>query len=113
MLAVAKMGDFLFGKDCRGKLDDSAELAFVGCEVEQDDACSAFVNKTGAQVIAPQFTSAQPFSDGLSAVTVNGKCGFIDENGDWAFSPVYNNVRSFSGGFGWGEMNGLWYILEY
>ena len=72
-----------------------------------------FVNKTGAQVIAPQFTSAQPFCDGLSAVTVNGKCGFIDENGDWAFSPVYDDVRSFSGGFGWGEMNGLWYILEY
>ena len=72
-----------------------------------------FVNKTGAQVITPQFSSAQPFSDGLAAVTSGGKTGFIDENGDWVFSAVYDEVRSFSGGFGWGKTGGAWYILEY
>ena len=55
----------------------------------------------------------QDDSGGLAAVTTGGKAGFIDENGDWAFSPVYDEVRAFSGGFGWGKTGGAWYILEY
>lgn len=72
-----------------------------------------FVNKTGAEVIAPRFSTAQPFSGGLAAASENGRHGFIDEAGEWAFSPLYDEVRPFSGGFGWGKTGGVWYILEY
>ena len=72
-----------------------------------------FVNKSGREAIAPQFDAAQPFSEGLAAVSQNGYYGFIAENGEWAFSPIYEDVRSFDGGFAWGKSGGLWYILEY
>lgn len=71
-----------------------------------------FVSKTGAEVIAPRFIAAQPFSGGLAAAAEGGKHGFIDEAGEWAFSPLYDEVRSFSDGFGWGKTGGVWYILE-
>ena len=71
-----------------------------------------FVSKTGAEVIAPRFIAAQPFSGGLAAAAEGGKHGFIDEAGEWVFSPLYDEVRSFSDGFGWGKTGGVWYILE-
>lgn len=95
---------------CTSVLAPSPDSALIGVV---KNGLYGFVSKTGAEVIAPGFTAAQPFSGGLAAVTAGGKTGFIDQNGDWAFSPLYDEVRSFSGGFGWGKSGGLWYILEH
>ncbi|MFZ2949384.1 MAG: WG repeat-containing protein, partial [Desulfuromonadaceae bacterium] len=40
-----------------------------------------YCDRGGTTVIPPQFDSASLFSEGLAAVHVNGKNGFIDANG--------------------------------
>lgn len=50
-------GDYIFGKDCTGPLDDSAELAYVGSAVAAETDCDAYTNKVGGR---PVLFAAQP-----------------------------------------------------
>lgn len=45
--------------------------------------------------INPQFDDAAPFSEGLAAVKVNDKWGFIDTAGNWAIKPQYTVENGF------------------
>jgi hypothetical protein len=67
------------------------------------------IDKCGDWVIAPVFTDVLPFSEGLSAVCMEGKregrgdveggvWGFIDSCGKYIILPQYAAVESFSGG---------------
>jgi len=50
-----------------------------------------FINlNTGNIDIAPQYTHAWPFSEGLAGVVVNGKLGFIRTDGSIAIPCTYN-----------------------
>jgi len=53
---------------------------------------------TGEQVIPCQFESANKFCEGLAAVQLNGKCGYIDHNGNFAIPCKYNKAGDFSKG---------------
>ena len=57
-----------------------------------------FIDKQGTQVI-DFFDGAEDFSEGLAAVRVNWKWGFIDMTGDIVIPPVYGLVDSFSEGY--------------
>ena len=59
-----------------------------------------FVNARGETLSVQQklrLDDAQPFSEGLAAVCVDGKWGFLDENGAIAIEPRYDGVSY--GGF--------------
>jgi len=45
--------------------------------------------------IVPQFDGVSTFSEGLAAVDVNGKWGFIDNAGNWAIKPKYTVENGF------------------
>ncbi|MEO0020341.1 MAG: WG repeat-containing protein [candidate division WOR-3 bacterium] len=45
------------------------------------------MDKTGKPVISPQFAFAWSFSEGLAAVMIGGKCGFIDKSGKFVWEP--------------------------
>jgi len=67
----------------------------VGHEIRQ-----GFVNTDGDVVIAPQFNSVNPFSEGLAAVRDDHhRWGFINERGDLIIPHAFDDVRDFSEGF--------------
>ncbi|MEG4518472.1 MULTISPECIES: WG repeat-containing protein [unclassified Microcoleus] len=50
-----------------------------------------YINQAGQWAIAPQFSVAGSFSEGLAAVKRDGKSGFINQTG----KPVILQVRCF------------------
>ena len=54
--------------------------------------------KTGTIVINPQFDKAESFSEGLAAVRIGGKEGFIDKTGHYVINPQFDSANSFSDG---------------
>lgn len=61
-----------------------------------------YIDKTGKVVIAPQFSVAQDFAEGLAAVRVEGnadsKYGYIDRTGHLVIPPHFHQARPFSEG---------------
>ena len=54
---------------------------------------------TYTEVIAPQYTNAGTFSDGLAAVEKNGKWGYVDENNKTVISFRYDIAGIFNEGY--------------
>ncbi|RMH78883.1 MAG: hypothetical protein D6680_00865 [Cyanobacteria bacterium J007] len=88
-----------------------------------------FINNRGEMVISPQFyapvgappennpdvrifpaniTVARPFSEGLAAVQVGQKAGFIDREGNFVIPPLFTEVESFSDGLARVKLGGTW-----
>jgi hypothetical protein len=57
-------------------------------------------------MIKPQFDSAERFWEGLAAVTVKGKVGYIDNTGASVIGPKYEKGGRFSEGFAAVVVNG-------
>lgn len=55
-----------------------------------------FINKKGEWIIAPVFSNAKSFSNGLAPIEEKGKWGFINEGGEVVIQPKYNNAEVFS-----------------
>lgn len=49
-------------------------------------------------VIPPQFTYVGVFHEGLAAVSVGGKWGYIDKTGKFAVNPQYDSASEFDKG---------------
>lgn len=64
-----------------------------------------FFDKAGHEVSVPKIDSILPdidgtwFSDGMGAVVIKGKCGFVDANGKVVLPPIYDYATSFHGGY--------------
>jgi hypothetical protein len=74
-------------------------------------AAIAFAQK---EVIPLKYGGAQSFSDGLAAVMLDGKWGFIDKEGKEVVPPKYNEVKSFSDGLAAVklEQNSKWGFID-
>ena len=61
-----------------------------------------FIDKTGKEVVPPQYRDAEDFCDGLARVLVGdretGKWGFIDKTGKEAVPPQYDWAEDFQDG---------------
>lgn len=59
-----------------------------------------FIDTQGDFVLPPLYQDAQPFSQGLAAVTLDGETwGFINEEGEMVIQPLYHSVEPFSQGY--------------
>jgi hypothetical protein len=58
------------------------------------------VRADGSWLIEPKFQQAEPLSDGLARVTLNGKVGFIDRTGNLVVEPTFDKALSFTPGVG-------------
>jgi len=65
---------------------------------EKNSLLRGFIDKSGNEVIAPQFYNFRHFSEGLAAVKVEGKWGFIDKTGRIVIKPAYDVANRFSEG---------------
>lgn len=64
----------------------------------EKDGKSGFIDQSGKVVIAPQFDSANGFSEGLALATRNGKKFFIDTGGRTVFEANFDIINNFSEG---------------
>lgn len=71
-----------------------------------------YVDRTGKLVIPYQFGSAQPFQEGLAAVSIDRKYGFINTSGKVVIKPEYDAVESFKNGFARVKMNGKFGFID-
>jgi hypothetical protein len=58
-----------------------------------------YADLKGNLIFQGEFEDAKPFSEGLAAVKMNGKYGFIDKNGEMKIAPQYLSVGILSDGF--------------
>ncbi len=65
---------------------------------EKNSLLRGFIDKSGKEVIPPQFHNFRNFSEGLAAVEVEGKWGFIDKTGRIVIEPAYDVAKRFSEG---------------
>lgn len=76
-----------------------------------------YVNEKGEIVIAPQFVSAFPFSEGLAYVRIDrffNDIGYINKNGEFVIKPNFNGGQSFSEGLACvqDEKTGKWGYID-
>lgn len=71
-----------------------------------------FTDKEGNIVIKPQYRHAESFSEGLAAVSVNGKSGYINKKGEMVIEPVFEDALSFRNGKAQVCMGGKWGFIK-
>ena len=81
-----------------GKYDSAGDFADGLAAVYLEDKGWGFIDKSGNEVIEPQFEEVGGFSEALAGVQIRGRWGFIDKTGRVAINPQYNVVNSFSEG---------------
>lgn len=54
-----------------------------------------YVDSTGKVVIEAKFERARAFHNGIAAVQVDGKMGFINKKGEWVIPPTYDFIGDF------------------
>lgn len=59
-----------------------------------------------------RWDGARDFSEGMAAVKLDGKWGFIDTNGTVVISPKYDGAYSFSEGLAAVQSNGKWGYID-
>ncbi|WP_080832423.1 WG repeat-containing protein [Cohnella massiliensis] len=72
-----------------------------------------YVSKTGQEVVAPIYSDARGFSEGLAAVrNEEKKWGFIDKKGNRIIPFEYEDVEPFSNGLSWVKKDGKWGYID-
>ena len=70
-----------------------------------------YLNQKGGALVQ-RFDYGRDFSEGLAAVRLGGRWGFIAKDGNWVVQPLYENAESFSDGRAAVQMNGLWGFID-
>jgi hypothetical protein len=75
-----------------------------------------FIDKTGNQVIAAQFSDAKRFSEGLVAVSTgkmeSRKWGYVDKTGKWVIPAQFDDAFQFHGGLAIVQVGGLYGYID-
>lgn len=69
--------------------------------------------KSYTVVIPAKYYLAENFSEGLAAVKINGKWGFIDKTGKMVIPATFSGAKDFSEGLAAVEINGKWGYIRY
>ena len=67
----------------------------------EQDGQWGYTNATSRFVIAPQFESAEKFSEGVAAVELNKRFGYVDSDGCFVIRAKYFAAGPFKEGFAW------------
>jgi hypothetical protein len=66
------------------------------------------MNKKGEIMYFSTYEEVRAFYQGLSAVKVNGKWGYVNEKNEMVIKPIYDEARDFSEGFAAVRLNKKW-----
>lgn len=80
------------------------------------DRLFGYVDRTGKEVIPPQFDAALPFSEGLAPVRkghpADSGCGYIDKTGQFVIKPSFRGALPFSEGLAAVTVHGEWGYID-
>src|SRR5258706_200389 len=69
-------------------------------------------DQTGRIVIPPQFDEAGSFSDGLAAVRIGARFGYIDKQGKIVIKPQFSSAGAFSDGLAVVGIDDKWGYID-
>ena len=92
-----------------GKLSQGLMAVTTGSD---ENRKTTFIHKNGEPLPDLVFENATYFSEGLAAVKVKGKWGFIDDTGTMRIKPIYEGVRAFKQGFSAVKMGKKWGFIN-
>ena len=75
-------------------------------------ALPKYLNIDLLSMVNIQYTKGRIFSEGLAAVSIDGKGGYIDSAGDMIIEPQYDNVGIFSEGLAAVKVNEKWGYID-
>lgn len=124
-LVVFRSGGLYGWADSRGKV--AIEPRFTSCLSEFSEglvpaqvnyAQWGYVDTTGAWAVPPMFDKAARFGEGLAAVEVEGKVGFIEKTGGFAIEPflaindLHGVLPAFSQGLAPAAVGSMWGFID-
>ena len=72
-----------------------------------------FANSETQKIVIPcKYDFTSKFSEGLAAVVLNGKWGFIDKNGNEVIPLIYDKALNFSRGLAAIKKDGKWGFID-
>lgn len=69
---------------------------------------TAAMNKQGEIMYFSTYEEVRAFYQGLSAVKIDGKWGYVNEKNEMVIKPIYDEARDFSEGFAAVRLNKKW-----
>ena len=95
---------------CEAKLTSGKKVAaLIPCR--QGDKWG-FCDRDRKMVVPALYDSAEPFSNGLARVNLNGKVGFVDTRGNMTIPAVYDNADDFCEALARVKLNGEYGYID-
>ncbi len=91
--------------------DTDIQWEVVG-ESKDNPGKSAAMDKQGNIKFFSTYEEVRPFSEGLSAVKINGKWGFINEKNEVVITPQFEFVGEYNEGMAAVKVNGKWGYID-
>lgn len=83
------------GTGCQQPYREGLAAVLTG-SAGDDEGSWGYIDKQGRMAIAPAYTDAEPFQNGLAAVSQGDLWGYIDRKGQWAIPPRYPRATGFN-----------------
>ncbi|MBP7864818.1 MAG: WG repeat-containing protein [Acidobacteria bacterium] len=82
------------------------------CLLKDRQGIPRFVHISGIVLNTPDIDLAKPYFQELAAVRSNGLWGYLNQTGQWAILPQYQEAELFSEGFAWVLTEGRWGTVD-
>lgn len=114
---IDREGNAIFnGKEYDSVIFDARDIAFRNERVFVAQAGSLYyvmLDLEGNQVGTGKYEDAKAFIDNTyTAVSIGGKWGYIDKNGNIAIEPQYEDAKPFNNGYAPVKINGMWGYID-
>lgn len=83
------------GMSCHQPFQEGLAAVFVGT-ADGESAAWGYIDKQGGMAIAPAYSDARSFQNGLAAVSRGDSWGYIDSRGHWAIPPRFSDATGFN-----------------
>lgn len=83
------------GAECQQPYQEGLAAVLTG-SADDDAGAWGYLDKQGRMAIAPAYTDAESFQNGLAAVSQGERWGYIDRQGRWAIEPRYARATGFN-----------------
>ncbi|MFD4840894.1 WG repeat-containing protein [Achromobacter sp. NPDC058515] len=80
---------------CHQAYREGLAAVLTGSASDQSGAWG-YIDKQGRMAIAPAYTDARPFQNGLAAVSQGELWGYIDAKGQWVIKPRFASATGFN-----------------
>ncbi|MEN5158887.1 WG repeat-containing protein [Achromobacter spanius] len=83
------------GMSCHQPFQEGLAAVFVGT-ADGESAAWGYIDQQGGMAIAPAYSDARSFQNGLAAVSQADRWGYIDSRGRWAIPPRFSDATGFN-----------------